>query len=128
MWCLYFVNAFQSQITSNLSAYITSDFESHSLIPVIDIVSSVMGAATYMPVAKILNLWDRSIGFALMTVFAVLGLILSATCNGIGTYCAAQVRHSLITPLCPRSNAHHEAGVLQCWVLWLDLLRRRHHS
>ncbi|EOD50441.1 putative siderophore iron transporter mirb protein [Neofusicoccum parvum UCRNP2] len=90
MWCLYFVNAFQSQITSNLSAYITSDFESHSLIPVIDIVSSVMGAATYMPVAKILNLWDRSIGFALMTVFAVLGLILSATCNGIGTYCAAQ--------------------------------------
>ncbi|GME46739.1 putative MFS siderophore transporter [Neofusicoccum parvum] len=95
MWCLYFVNAFQSQITSNLSAYITSDFESHSLIPVIDIVSSVMGAATYMPVAKILNLWDRSIGFALMTVFAVLGLILSATCNGIGTYCAAQVFYSV---------------------------------
>lgn len=91
MWCLYFVNAFQSQITSNSSAYITSDFASHSLIPVIDTVSSVMGAATYMPVAKILNLWDRSVGFALMCMFAILGLILAATCNGIGTYCAAQV-------------------------------------
>lgn len=44
-----------------------------------------------MPVAKILNLWDRSIGFALMTMFAVLGLIMSACCYDIGTYCAAQV-------------------------------------
>lgn len=85
MWCLYLVNAFQSQITSNLSAYITSDFESHSLIPLIATVSSVMAAGTYMPVAKILNLWDRSTGFALMVLFAVLGLILSATCNGIAT-------------------------------------------
>ncbi|BFZ60095.1 hypothetical protein YB2330_001117 [Saitoella coloradoensis] len=95
MWCLYLVNAFQSQITYNLSAYITSDFESHSLLPVIDIVASVMGAATYMPVAKILNLWDRSVGFMLMVVFAVLGLILSATCTGIGTYCAAQVFYNI---------------------------------
>ncbi|KAB2570296.1 Siderophore iron transporter mirB [Lasiodiplodia theobromae] len=95
MWCLYFVNAFQSQITSNASAYITSDFESHSLIPVIAIVSSIMGAATYMPLAKILNLWDRSVGFALMTGFATLGLILSATCYDIATYCAAQVFYSV---------------------------------
>lgn len=96
MWCLYFVNAFQSQITSNASAYITSDFESHSLIPVIAIVSSIMGAATYMPLAKILNLWDRSVGFALMTAFATLGLILSATCYDIATYCAAQVSHKVL--------------------------------
>ncbi|KAF4309157.1 putative MFS siderophore transporter [Botryosphaeria dothidea] len=95
MWCLYLVNAFQSQVTSNLSAYITSDFESHSLIPLIATVSSVMAAGTYMPVAKILNLWDRSTGFALMVLFAVLGLILSATCNGIATYCAAQVFYSV---------------------------------
>ncbi|KAF2136004.1 uncharacterized protein K452DRAFT_292761 [Aplosporella prunicola CBS 121167] len=95
MWCLYLVNAFQSQITNNLSAYITSGFESHSLIPVIATVSSVMGAATYMPVAKILNLWDRSIGFALMVLFATVGLILSAVCKNIATYCAAQVFYSV---------------------------------
>lgn len=91
MFLLYFVNGFQSSITNNLSAYITSDFESHSLLPVIAIVTSVMGAATYMPLAKILNLWDRSIGFSIMAGFATLGLILSATCNSIETYCAAQV-------------------------------------
>lgn len=91
MWLLYFVNAFQSSITGNLSAYVTSGFESHSLIPVITVVSSVMAAATYMPLAKILNLWDRSIGFLIMAFFATLGLILSATCTDIAIYCAAQV-------------------------------------
>ncbi|KAE8154160.1 putative MFS siderophore transporter MirB-like protein [Aspergillus avenaceus] len=95
MWCLYLVNAFQSSITGNLSAFVTSGFESHSLIPVITVVSSVMSAATYMPLAKILNLWDRSIGFAIMTVFSTLGLILSATCKDITTYCAAQVFYSV---------------------------------
>lgn len=126
MWCLYLVNAFQSQITSNLSAYITSDFESHSLIPLIATVSSVMAAGTYMPVAKILNLWDRSTGFALMVLFAVLGLILSATCNGIATYCAAQVSHHL--PILLAKKTYHDAGVLQRWLFRLDLLCRCHHS
>jgi hypothetical protein len=91
MFLLYFVNAFQSSITSNLSAFVTSGFESHSLIPVIYVVSSVMAAATYMPVARILNLWDRSIGFLVMASFATLGLVLSATCKTIAEYCASQV-------------------------------------
>ncbi|KAL1853701.1 hypothetical protein Plec18170_005092 [Paecilomyces lecythidis] len=93
MFLIYFVNAFQSSITNNLSAYVTSGFESHSLIPVIYIVSNVMSAATYMPVAKILNLWDRSIGFLLMATFATIGLVLSATCNDIATYCASQIAY-----------------------------------
>lgn len=99
MWLLYFVNAFQSSLTANLSAYVTSGFQSHSLIPVITVVSSVMGAATYMPLAKILNLWDRSIGFMLMTAFATIGLVLSATCTNVAIYCASQVS---------RSCSHHE--------------------
>ncbi|KAF7193616.1 Siderophore iron transporter mirB [Pseudocercospora fuligena] len=95
MWLLYFVNAFQSSITSNLSAYVTSAFASHSLLPVISVVSSVMGAACYMPLAKILNLFDRSVGFAAMVIFATIGLILSATCNDIETYCASQVFYTI---------------------------------
>ncbi|EAW12138.1 putative MFS siderophore iron transporter [Aspergillus clavatus NRRL 1] len=95
MWSLYCVNAFQSSITGNLSSYVTSGFESHSLIPVIYIVSSAMSAATYMPLAKILNLWDRSVGFLLMVIIATIGLILSATCHNIATYCASQVFYSV---------------------------------
>lgn len=94
MFLLYFTNAFQSSITSNLAAYVTSDFEAHSLIPVISIVSSVMSGATYLPIAKLLDLWGRPMGFAFMTAIATLGLILTATSNGIKTYCAAQVRQT----------------------------------
>lgn len=57
MWLLYFINGFNQSINGTLSAYVTSDFESHSLIPLISVVSTVMAAAVYMPLAKILNLW-----------------------------------------------------------------------
>ncbi|KAM0715195.1 hypothetical protein Q7P37_009660 [Cladosporium fusiforme] len=95
MFLLYFINYFQQSISGSLDPYITSDFESHSLLPLIHVISSVMGAATYMPLAKILNLFDRWVGFALMVALATLGLIMTASCNSIGTYCAATVFYSI---------------------------------
>ena len=92
MFLLYFVNAFQSSILSNLTPYVTSDFEEHSLLTVIYIVSNCMAAATYIPVAKILDLWGRAEGFLIMVCLATLGLILMASCNSLYTFCAAQVR------------------------------------
>lgn len=91
MWLLYAVNAFQSNVTANLSAYVTSDFEQHSLLPVAYIVSSAISAAVYLPIAKILDLWGRAEGFAIMTGVATLGLILMASCHSIQTFAAAQV-------------------------------------
>lgn len=91
MWCVYLTNYFQSSITGNLSPFILSGFEEHSLIPVISIVTSVMAAATSMPVAKLLNRFDRGNGFLCLAGLATLGLILSACCTNIYTYCAAQV-------------------------------------
>lgn len=99
MFLLYFVNAFQSSITGNLGAYIVSGFELHSLITVIAIVTNVMSAAAYLPVAKMLDLWGRPEGFFVMTSFATLGLILSAACTNIQTYCAAQVGYSYSRPI-----------------------------
>ncbi|KAH8884079.1 MFS general substrate transporter [Thozetella sp. PMI_491] len=94
-WFLYFTNAFQSSITSNLTAYVTSDFSAHELIPTIAIVSNVMSGATYLPLAKLLDIWGRPTGFAAMVLLSTLGLILMATCNDIYTYCAAQVFYSI---------------------------------
>ncbi|CAO1627548.1 unnamed protein product [Sympodiomycopsis kandeliae] len=91
MWCVYFVNYMSNSITGNLSPFILSGFEEHSLIPVISVVTSIMAAATAMPVAKILNTWDRGNGFLVLAALATLGLILSACCTNIYTYCAAQV-------------------------------------
>ncbi|EXJ88098.1 hypothetical protein A1O1_05026 [Capronia coronata CBS 617.96] len=95
MFLLYFVNAFQSSILSNLTPYVTSDFEEHSLLTVIYIVSNCMSAATYIPVAKLLDLWGRAEGFLVMVAFATLGLILMASCNSLSTFCAAQVFYSI---------------------------------
>lgn len=91
MWLMYFVQALQSSLTANLSAYITSDFEGHSLLTVIGIVTNIMSAACTMPVAKILNLWNRTVGVVVMLLVSIIGLILMAGCHDIATYCAAQV-------------------------------------
>lgn len=44
-----------------------------------------------MPIAKVLNLWDRTLGICIMVLIAIMGLIMMAGCNNIATYCAAQV-------------------------------------
>ena len=95
MFLLYFVNAMQASILYNLTPFVTSAFETHSLLTVIGIVSNAMTAAVYIPLAKMLDLWGRAEGFALMIVFATLGLVLMATCHDLYTYCAAQVFYSI---------------------------------
>ncbi|KAL4926212.1 major facilitator superfamily domain-containing protein [Aspergillus undulatus] len=50
-----------------------------------------MSAACLMPIAKVLNLWDRTVGVCIMILLAIMGLIMMACCNNIATYCAAQV-------------------------------------
>lgn len=95
MFMLYFVNAFQSSITNNLTPYITSGFQEHSLLTVIGIVSSSMAAAVYIPVAKILDVWGRAEGFMCMACLATLGLVLSAVTRDLPTFCAANVFYTI---------------------------------
>ena len=95
MWMLYLTNAFQGSITNNLSPFITSGFEQHSLLTVIYVVSSSMAAAVYIPVAKVVDVWGRAEGFALLVGFATLGLVLSAVTTNLATYCAAQVFYTI---------------------------------
>ncbi len=90
---LYLVNAFQSAILGSLLPYVTSDFESHSLLNVIYVVANSISAACFIPLSKILDLWGRAEGFLIMASFATLGLILMAACQNLATFCAAYVRY-----------------------------------
>jgi MFS family permease len=92
---VYFMNAFQQSITGNLTPYVLSGFESHSLIPVIGVVANIVPGAFRLAVAKILDLWGRPHGFALMTGIAVMGLILMATSHNVETYAAAQIFYAV---------------------------------
>jgi MFS family permease len=95
MWFLYLTHAFQSSITSTLTPYITSSFTHHSLLTTISIVSNSLAAALYIPTAKLLDLWGRAEGFAIMVCFATLGLVLMAICTSLPTFCAAQVFYTV---------------------------------
>ncbi|KAG8672853.1 hypothetical protein FPOAC2_06265 [Fusarium poae] len=91
MWLIYLTNGFQSQINYTLVPYASSEWESHSLIPVIGVVANCMTAAVYIPLSKILDLWGRAEGFLLMVLFATIGMIMMAASQNLPTYCAAYV-------------------------------------
>ncbi|KAG5979982.1 hypothetical protein E4U55_004512 [Claviceps digitariae] len=95
MWLIYFVNAMRSSLAANLTPFVLSAFESHSLIPVVDVVASICSASVYMPLAKILNMWDRSLGFSCMIALSTLGMVLMAACNSFEVYAAANVFYSI---------------------------------
>ncbi|KAJ5787741.1 Major facilitator superfamily domain general substrate transporter [Penicillium paradoxum] len=95
IWFLYFVNAMQSSINYSLLGYVTSDFESHSLLNVIYIVADAMTAAVYIPTAKVMDVFGRAEGYLMMASFATLGLVLMAVCHNLPTFCAAYVFYSI---------------------------------
>jgi NADH:ubiquinone oxidoreductase subunit 2 (subunit N) len=76
---------------ASLTPYVTSDFSSRSLLTVIEIVAGAMTSAVYIPMAKLLDVWGRAEGFALMVAFTTLGMILMAISQNLPTFCAAQV-------------------------------------
>lgn len=76
----------------SLTAYATSSFAGHSLLTVVNIVSSAMAGAVYIPMAKALDLWGRAEGFLLMVGMSILGIVLLASSNNLPTYCAGEVR------------------------------------
>lgn len=124
IWLLYFVNAFQSTLLGNLIPYVTSDFSSQSLLNVVTIVADSMSAASYIPLAKILDTWGRAEGFFFMALLCTLGLIMMAACKNLETFCAAYV--SL--------HAHQQIrlrliigflGFLHSWLWRYNLLCRR---
>ncbi|KAI1346557.1 putative MFS siderophore transporter [Xylaria sp. FL0043] len=86
-----FANALQWQVIFNLMPYVVSEFSSHSLIPTITIVSSVLSGVLKLPIAKVIDSWGRPQGFASTTLLAALGLLLMSFCRDVQTYAAAQV-------------------------------------
>lgn len=91
IWLIYFVNAMQNGILSNLTPYAASEWSQHSLVNVISVVANAISAAIYVPLSKILDIWGRAEGFAVMVMFATLGMILMAVSHNLATFCAASV-------------------------------------
>ncbi|KAL5342080.1 siderophore iron transporter mirB [Aspergillus crustosus] len=95
LWLVTLANGFRTAILYTLTPYATSSFQSHSLLTVINIVSSAMVSALYIPVAKVVDVWGRAEGWLVMVGFSTLGLIMMAASNNLETYCAADVFYSV---------------------------------
>ncbi|KAI8069355.1 hypothetical protein BC940DRAFT_332270 [Gongronella butleri] len=91
IWLVQFVLAFSGGIAGVLTPYVTSEFEQHSLTATTTILSSLVAGLIVLPYAKLINVWGRPQGFALMVCSTTLGLVMMAACNDVQTYCAAQV-------------------------------------
>lgn len=86
-----FVDSMQQGATGNLTAYVTSDFMQHSLTGYTGTMSGIIGGVLKLPLAKVLDIFGRPQGYALMVAFMVVGLIMMAACDGVQTYAGAQV-------------------------------------
>ncbi|KAF9885567.1 hypothetical protein FE257_012773 [Aspergillus nanangensis] len=95
IWIIHFIMAFASGVISTLTPYVTSAFAQHSLTATTTILSSLIAGLVKLPYAKLIDIWGRPQGFALMVGCMTLGLIMMAACNGVQLYCAAQVFYQI---------------------------------
>jgi hypothetical protein len=113
IWVINFIQGFGSGITGwlfnqnssrntltrvfagILTPYVTSSFQQHSPTATTGIISSLISGLWKLPYAKILDVWGRPQGFALVVASTVLGFVMMAGCNNVAIYCAAQVFYQL---------------------------------
>jgi len=86
-----FIDSMQQGMGFSLTPYVTSSFYQHSLTAATYIMSDIIGGLFKLPLAKILDIWGRPQGFAVMVAFMTVGLIMMAACQNVQTYAAAQV-------------------------------------
>ncbi|XWW98849.1 hypothetical protein V2A60_006852 [Cordyceps javanica] len=85
------LNSLQMTVVSSLAPYVTSAFDSHSLLPVTTLVSSIVTGVMQLPLSRAIDRYGRPQGLVAMIFLDVLGLIIMATCTNVKAYAAAQV-------------------------------------
>ncbi|CAK7216786.1 hypothetical protein SCUCBS95973_002924 [Sporothrix curviconia] len=90
IYLMNFALAFQSNIQTALSAYVTSSFDAHGLLASVGVISTVVGGVSSLTIAKIIDVWGRVEGFCFMMVLLTVGQIMKAACKNVETYAAAQ--------------------------------------
>lgn len=63
----------------------------HSMTGTTGIMSSIIAGLSKLPLAKIIDIWGRPQGIALMTFLWVIGFVMMAATTNVEMYAAAQV-------------------------------------
>lgn len=59
--------------TIQLTPYVTSSFSAHSMLAVAQMLSYVFAGVTLFPISRLLDVWGRLEGFAVMVLFCDIG-------------------------------------------------------
>ncbi|KAF9693031.1 hypothetical protein EKO04_009101 [Ascochyta lentis] len=85
------ITSLEIQVTSNLTAFATSAFRSHSLVSTIAVVQGVVSAVIKPPMGKIADVFGRLESFTITIFLYTLGYIQQAASNNVQTYAGAQI-------------------------------------
>lgn len=91
IWLIYFVTSTEEVVVRVFNPYVTSAFQLHSLTAATNIMASIIGGLSKLPLAKLLDTWGRPQGLALALFLWIIGFIMMAVCRNVQTYAAAQV-------------------------------------
>ncbi|KAI3545198.1 siderophore iron transporter mirB [Colletotrichum abscissum] len=93
MFCLLYLVSFADlllqSVQGSLNAFVTSSFGKHGLLAIVSIFATILSGCCQLVIAKIIDVWGRSEGFAIMILCSVIGMIMKATCKNMETYVAA---------------------------------------
>jgi hypothetical protein len=91
LYLVEFVDMLQNYIDSGLNPYVTSEFSTHGLLAVGNIMSTALGGCIPLATAKAIDIWGRVEGFVLMLALSLAGMAMKAACRNVQTYIAAHV-------------------------------------
>ncbi|KAJ5301246.1 siderophore iron transporter-like protein mirB [Penicillium antarcticum] len=95
IWVAMFVYDMSTGVTRLLNPYVTSAFEEHSLTATTSVIASFAGGISQIPYAKLIDVWGRIHGLAVMVLFMTVGTAMMAACQNVETYCVAQVFYNI---------------------------------
>ncbi|USW55073.1 Putative major facilitator superfamily, MFS transporter superfamily [Septoria linicola] len=88
---LSFVGSMGQQMGFTLEPYLVSDFSALGLYATTGVVSQLVAGVGRLAVAKILDIWGRPQGFAVMILLVTIGLGMTAGTTSVEMYMGAQV-------------------------------------
>ncbi|RSL81814.1 hypothetical protein CEP51_005587 [Fusarium floridanum] len=86
-----FITSLEGQVTGSVLIFVTSSFQSHSLVSTISVVQAVILAVVKPPMAKIADVFGRMEAFCVSITLYTLGYIQMAASNNVETFASAQI-------------------------------------
>lgn len=87
--------SFVQDVIGTLFPYVLSDYSAHGLIPVFRMVTTIVSALLFLPMAKVLDTFGRIYGLLVSIALIVLGLVIQAAAQNIAAFGAAHILYGI---------------------------------